>query len=59
MTEQPTPSPVMHLYLDETGARHPDRASVVPKHGCDWFAIVRVFIDWMAEQFRDRLSPTE
>jgi hypothetical protein len=49
----------MHLYLDETGARHPDRASVVPKHGCDWFAIVRVFIDWMAEQFRDRLSPTE
>jgi hypothetical protein len=45
MTASPALSPVMHLYLDETGARHPDRAAVVPKHGCDWFAIGGMLIN--------------
>jgi Protein of unknown function (DUF3800) len=31
--------PLLHLYIDETGPRHPDRAAVPTKHGNDWFAI--------------------
>jgi hypothetical protein len=45
MTASAALSPVMHLYLDETGARHPDRAAAVSKHGCDWFAIGGLLIN--------------
>lgn len=31
--------PLLHLYLDETGPRHPNRAAVPAKHGNDWFAM--------------------
>jgi hypothetical protein len=36
--------PLLHLYIDETGSRHPDRAAVPTKHGFDWFAIGGVLI---------------
>jgi|SRR5882724_8855093 len=36
--------PLLHLYIDETGPRHPDRAAVPTKHGNDWFAIGGVLI---------------
>lgn len=32
-------APLFHLYLDETGPRHPDRQSTAAKHGLDWFAL--------------------
>ena len=35
----PPPSPIFHLYIDETGSRHPDRAPTNAKHGLDWFAL--------------------
>ena len=40
-----TPSPVLSLYVDETGSRFPDRPSAVGKHGLDWFAIGGVLIN--------------
>jgi hypothetical protein len=36
--------PLLHLYVDETGPRHPDRAAVPTKHGNDWFAMGGVLI---------------
>jgi hypothetical protein len=45
--QQPTPprsSRLLHLYLDETGPRHPDRAAVQTKHGNDWFAIGGILV---------------
>jgi hypothetical protein len=33
-----SPAPLLHLYLDETGPRHPDKPSTGAKHGLDWFA---------------------
>ena len=36
--------PLLHLYIDETGSRHPDRLAVPTKHGFDWFAIGGVLI---------------
>ena len=36
--------PLLHLYIDETGPRHPDRAAVPTKHGNDWFAVGGVLI---------------
>jgi hypothetical protein len=35
---------VMHLYLDESGTRHPDKIATVPQHGRDWFSIGGVLI---------------
>jgi hypothetical protein len=44
----PTPAevkqPLLHLYIDETGPRHPDRAAVPTKHGFDWFAMGGILI---------------
>jgi hypothetical protein len=42
--------PLLHLYMDETGPRHPDRAAVPTKHGNDWFAIGGVLIRAEDEQ---------
>jgi hypothetical protein len=42
--------PLLHLYIDETGPRHPDRAAVPTKHGNDWFAIGGVLIRAEDEQ---------
>ena len=48
-------SPLLHLYLDETGARHPDRPSATAKHGFDWFAISGVLINCEDEDSAKRL----
>jgi hypothetical protein len=37
-------TPLLHLYLDESGPRHPDRASVQAKHGFDWFAMGGILV---------------
>jgi hypothetical protein len=37
-TAKGLPVPLLHLYLDETGPRHPNRQSTDAKHGLDWFA---------------------
>lgn len=47
MPTAPNPNPkqpLLHLYLDETGPRHPDRAAVQTKHGNDWFAIGGILV---------------
>jgi Protein of unknown function (DUF3800) len=31
--------PLLHLYIDETGSRHPDKQGATAKHGFDWFAL--------------------
>jgi hypothetical protein len=31
--------PLLHLYIDETGSRHPDKATAAAKHGFDWFGL--------------------
>lgn len=31
--------PLLHLYIDETGSRHPDKPGATAKHGYDWFAL--------------------
>jgi hypothetical protein len=45
MPPNQTRQPLLHLYIDETGSRHLDRASVTPKHGNDWFAMGGVLIN--------------
>jgi hypothetical protein len=32
-------SPLFHLYIDETGSRHPDKEASTAKHGFDWFGL--------------------
>jgi Protein of unknown function (DUF3800) len=36
--------PLLHLYIDETGPRHPDRSAALSNHGFDWFAIGGILI---------------
>jgi hypothetical protein len=46
---------VMHLYMDDSGTRHPDRhPGQVPEHGRDWFGQGGVLVKQEDEQdFRD------
>lgn len=37
--------PILNLYIDETGSRHPDRAKARAKHGFDWFALGGILIN--------------
>jgi hypothetical protein len=37
--------PLLHLYIDESGSRHPDKAGVQSKRGDDWFSIGGVLIE--------------
>jgi hypothetical protein len=39
MTTDARRLPLLHLYIDETGSRHPDKQGVAAKHGFDWFAL--------------------
>lgn len=59
-SEQSSPasvSPLLHLYVDETGTRHPDRPGTAAKHGHDWFAIGGILIkDEDIQEARNRLS---
>jgi len=44
MTTEARRLPLLHLYIDETGSRHPDKAQAISKHGFDWFALGGVLI---------------
>ncbi|MDF0582075.1 DUF3800 domain-containing protein [Bradyrhizobium yuanmingense] len=37
--------PLLHLYIDESGTRHPDRPGTEAKHGNDWFAMGGILIN--------------
>jgi hypothetical protein len=42
---------VMHLYMDDSGTRHPDRKpKYMPEHGRDWFSLGGVLIKQEDEQ---------
>jgi hypothetical protein len=43
-------APLLHLYLDETGPRHPDRKQDPAAHGFDWFALGGILINAEDEQ---------
>ncbi len=44
MSDSEAETPLFHLYIDETGSRHPDKPGTVAKHGNDWFAIGGILI---------------
>jgi hypothetical protein len=45
MTEEKKPEPLLHLFLDESGSRHPDKAGTIGKHGNDWFSMGGILIN--------------
>jgi hypothetical protein len=44
MAEESPKQPLLHLYIDETGSRHPDRPGTTAKNGNDWFAMGGILI---------------
>jgi hypothetical protein len=42
--EQPK-TPILHLYVDESGSRHPDKAGTIAKHGYDWFSMGGILVN--------------
>lgn len=45
MTEGQKKIPILNLYLDDSGTRHPSKKSgKMPEHGCDWFALGGVLV---------------
>lgn len=45
-----TVAPVMQLYLDDSGTRHPDHKGSIAAHGRDWFGIGGVMVKESEEQ---------
>lgn len=37
--------PLLHLYIDESGTRHPDRPGTEAKHGHDWFGMGGILVN--------------
>ena len=45
MTEGQKKIPILNLYLDDSGTRHPSKKpGRMPAHGCDWFALGGVLV---------------
>jgi hypothetical protein len=38
-------APILHLYVDESGSRHPDKAGTIAKHGNDWFSMGGILVN--------------
>jgi hypothetical protein len=44
MADEKPKDPLLHLYVDESGSRHPDKPGTQAKHGNDWFAVGGILI---------------